>query len=239
MMNGNVPTTSSPPPSVNHESPASRRQSPRQLAKQKSHILPLKLLFRLLAFASAVYWIGTTVFIVPLACLSTLFCLLYPLRLIRWTTWEKFETWRGGSPASLLGAIMTFFSMPLFNAAEHALCTMVNEHWTAAGHMMGLRVSTYGDDISRLGRKRCLLLVNHLSLVDHFCVMTALSPWPRVTGAYLWVIFEVWRKTPLGWMWTAHNNFFIKGSGDKEKRAERLATFTRHLQASLEMADDS
>jgi 1-acyl-sn-glycerol-3-phosphate acyltransferase len=88
---------------------------------------------------------------------------------------------------------------------------MVNSHWTAAGAYMGLNVTEYGDDITEVADKRVLFLSNHLGLVDHFCLMSAFDNKKSLPGRYLWVIFNVWKHTPLGAMWQSHGNFFING----------------------------
>jgi hypothetical protein len=44
---------------------------------------------------------------------------------------------------------------------------------------------------------------------------------------YLWLIFNIWKYTPLGVMWTAHGNFFINGGS--HNRATQLPRFAAHL----------
>jgi hypothetical protein len=61
-------------------------------------------------------------------------------------------------------------------------------------------VSEYGDDINEVADKRVLFLCNHLGLVDHFCLMTAFYNKKNLPGRYLWVIFNIWKWTPLGAM---------------------------------------
>lgn len=46
-------------------------------------------------------------------------------------------------------------------------------------------VVEYGDDISEYADKRCLCLVNHLGLIDHFCLMTAFHDKQLLAGKVL------------------------------------------------------
>ena len=78
--------------------------------------------------------------------------------------------------------------MRLFNRLEHELCRLVNDAWISASKYCGLNgipsghqnqinlrflVIEYGDDISSIANDRALCLVNHLGLIDHFCLMTS------------------------------------------------------------------
>jgi lysophosphatidylglycerol acyltransferase 1 len=154
---------------------------------------------KLMAYVGTFYWLIMTFFIVPAACVSTCILLL-PIMI---------------------------FSMKYFNKLEHMLCSMVNEHWTASGQYTGLTIEEYGDDITTIADKRSLFLANHLGLVDHYCLMTAFQNKPTVAGKYMWVIYNIWKSTPLGVMWTAHGNFFINGGASK--RAGVLQQFREHL----------
>uniref|UniRef100_A0A7E4VI63 PlsC domain-containing protein n=1 Tax=Panagrellus redivivus TaxID=6233 RepID=A0A7E4VI63_PANRE len=154
---------------------------------------------KLMAMAGALYWLVTTVVVVPIACTATA-VMLFPLML---------------------------FSMKLFNKLEHALCVMVNDHWVGSGQYTGVTIEVYGDDINTIADKRALCLVNHLGLVDHYCLMTAFHDKHSLTGRYLWVIFNIWKKTPLGVMWTTHGNFFINGGAAMRDRV--LKSFREHL----------
>lgn len=40
----------------------------------------------------------------------------------------------------------------------------------------------YGDDISKVANDRVLCLVNHLGLIDHFCLMTSFHNKEDLTG---------------------------------------------------------
>lgn len=104
---------------------------------------------------------------------------------------------------------------------------MVNEHWTSCGQYTGLKVEEFGDDIAQVAEKKCLFLANHLGLIDHFCLMTGFHNKPPITGKYLWVIYNIWKSTPLGVLWTAHGNFFINGGSSK--RAGIIQQFCDHL----------
>lgn len=157
---------------------------------------------KLMALVGAFYWFVMTILIVPTGCVCTLFFCLYPLMV---------------------------FSKDWFNRFEHSMCTMVNDHWVAAGQYTGLNVIEYGEDISKYADKRCLLLSNHLGLVDHFCLMTAFVDKTSITGRYLWVIFNIWKYTPLGAMWTSHGNFFINGGASKREGV--LQEFREHLRS--------
>jgi lysophosphatidylglycerol acyltransferase 1 len=154
---------------------------------------------KLMAMTGAFYWFIMTTIIVPTACVSTCILIL-PIMI---------------------------FSLKLFNKLEHVLCTLVNDHWVGVGQYMGLTVEEYGDDISAVAEKRALFMANHLGLIDHFCLMTAFHNKPPITGKYLWVIYNIWKMTPLGALWTAHGNFFINGGASK--RAGALQEFRDHL----------
>uniref|UniRef100_A0A914Z918 Phospholipid/glycerol acyltransferase domain-containing protein n=1 Tax=Panagrolaimus superbus TaxID=310955 RepID=A0A914Z918_9BILA len=167
--------------------------------EEESLFAPVMDFRKLMAMIITFYWFIMTVFIVPAACVST---------------------------CTLMLPIM-IFSMKYFNKFEHILCTMVNEHWVASGQYTGLTVEEYGDDITTVADKRALFLANHLGLVDHYCLMTAFQNKPSVAGKYMWVIFNIWKSTPLGVMWSAHGNFFINGGASK--RAGVLQQFRDHL----------
>ncbi|KAI6191936.1 putative 1-acyl-sn-glycerol-3-phosphate acyltransferase acl-12 [Aphelenchoides bicaudatus] len=161
---------------------------------------------KLFGLVGAFYWLAMTVFIVPFGCVISLYTIIYPLVLISW----------------ILRLELKFVSR-----IENFLCQMVNDHWTAAGQYMGLQVCEYGDDITEIADKRVLFLCNHLGLVDHFVLMTAMYNKKTLPGRYLWVIFNIWKFTPLGFMWTSHGNFFINGG--QAKRAAILNDFREHL----------
>jgi len=44
---------------------------------------------------------------------------------------------------------------------------------------------------------------------------------------YLWVIYNIWKYTPLGLMWTTHGNFFVNGGSSR--RTAVLQQFREHL----------
>uniref|UniRef100_A0A1I7YM83 PlsC domain-containing protein n=1 Tax=Steinernema glaseri TaxID=37863 RepID=A0A1I7YM83_9BILA len=157
---------------------------------------------KIMAMIGAFYWLVMTALIVPVACVATCILFVTPLLL---------------------------FSRPLFNKWEHRVCRMVNDHWVSAGQYTGLNVVEYGDDIGKISDKRCLFLANHLGLVDHFILMTSMHNKYNLTGRYLWVIYNIWKYTPLGMMWTAHGNFFVNGGASK--RASVLQTFREHLRS--------
>uniref|UniRef100_A0A914I6Z9 Very-long-chain (3R)-3-hydroxyacyl-CoA dehydratase n=1 Tax=Globodera rostochiensis TaxID=31243 RepID=A0A914I6Z9_GLORO len=159
---------------------------------------------RWMSLAIAFYFCSMNVIVVPVACLCTLGLFLLPLKLI---------------------------SMSLFNRLEHELCRLVNDAWMSAGKYCGLNIVEYGDDITRIANKRALCIVNHLGLLDHFCLMTSFHDKGSLAGKYMWVIFNIWQWNPVGAMWTAHGNFFVYGTGVGDaKRAEILKVFKRHLQ---------
>uniref|UniRef100_A0A183C6U4 Very-long-chain (3R)-3-hydroxyacyl-CoA dehydratase n=1 Tax=Globodera pallida TaxID=36090 RepID=A0A183C6U4_GLOPA len=159
---------------------------------------------RWISLAIAFYFCSMNVIVVPVACLCTLGLFLLPLKLI---------------------------SMSLFNRLEHELCRLVNDAWMSAGKYCGLNIVEYGDDITRIANKRALCIVNHLGLLDHFCLMTSFHDKGSLAGKYMWVIFNIWQWNPVGAMWTAHGNFFVYGTGVGDaKRAEILKVFKRYLQ---------
>lgn len=155
------------------------------------------------AFLLAALCFGMNMVVVPVACICTLYLFLYPIRL---------------------------FSIPLFTQLEHELCRLVNDAWMSASKYCGLNVVEYGDDIRPVADARALCLVNHLGLIDHFCLMTSFHDKGSLAGKYMWVIFNIWKWNPVGLMWTAHGNFFVQGSGIGEaKRLQLLDRFKQHL----------
>lgn len=177
-----------------------RRLSVSQREKEEdSYFAPIMDFRKLMAMIGAFYWFIMTFIVVPTACTLT-YLALWPLSLI---------------------------NLNIFNKLVHGLCVFVNDHWTGAGQYSGLAITEYGDDISKLREKKALFLANHLGLIDHFCLMTSFHNKKPVTGNYLWVIFNIWKSTPLGVMWTAHGNFFINGGADK--RHQVLKEFRNHL----------
>lgn len=163
---------------------------------------------KLMALVGAFYWLLMIAVVLPTACVSTLLLFVYPTML---------------------------FGISVFNRLEHELCRMVNDLWVAAGQYSGLSVVEYGDDIGEYADKRCLCLANHLGLIDHFCLMTAFYDKKSLSGKYLWVIFNIWKYTTLGLMWTAHGNFFINGGS--AHRNKKLADFREHLATNYRKHD--
>uniref|UniRef100_A0A1I7SH86 PlsC domain-containing protein n=1 Tax=Bursaphelenchus xylophilus TaxID=6326 RepID=A0A1I7SH86_BURXY len=161
---------------------------------------------KMMTIVGAFYWFIMTVIVVPVGCLCTLFLVLYPIMGIVW----------------LLG-----LNKQIFNGIEHIVCQYANDHWVSAGQYTGLTITEHGDDITEIADSRALFLCNHLGLVDHFCLMTAFWDKKGLTGKYMWVIFNIWKWTPLGAMWTTHGNFFINGG--RTKRDEVLREFGQHL----------
>uniref|UniRef100_A0AC34FTD4 Phospholipid/glycerol acyltransferase domain-containing protein n=1 Tax=Panagrolaimus sp. ES5 TaxID=591445 RepID=A0AC34FTD4_9BILA len=199
--------------------------------EEESLLAPVMDFRKLMAMIITFYWFIMTVFIVPAACVSTcilvcpimIFSMKY-FNLIEHTLCNMVnEHWVASGQYTGL----TVEDMKYFNLIEHTLCNMVNEHWVASGQYTGLTVEEYGDDITTVADKRALFLANHLGLVDHYCLMTAFQNKPSVAGKYMWVIFNIWKSTPLGIMWGAHGNFFINGGASK--RAGVLQQFRDHL----------
>uniref|UniRef100_A0A0N5AYA5 PlsC domain-containing protein n=1 Tax=Syphacia muris TaxID=451379 RepID=A0A0N5AYA5_9BILA len=155
---------------------------------------------KVFAIIVAFYWVVMTVIIVPTAVVASFITVMVPALLI---------------------------STALHNWIDHKLCRMVNDHWVAAMQSTGLNIIEYGDDISKISEKRVLLLSNHLGLVDHFIIMSSTYNKGTIAEKYLWVIFNIWKMTPLGFMWLTHGNFFINGGASK--RAGVLETFRKHL----------
>ncbi|CEF61929.1 Acyl-CoA:lysophosphatidylglycerol acyltransferase 1 [Strongyloides ratti] len=148
----------------------------------------------------AIIWLIMTVFIVPICVILIRSFILEPTRWIN-------QKW--------------------FNYLEHKCCKMVNDHWVSAGTFAGLQVIEYGDDITKIQDDRVLFLPNHLGLLDHFILMTAFFNKNTLPGKYIWVIFNIWKWTPLGFMWMAHGNFFINGGA--KRREKVLGDFRKHL----------
>lgn len=158
---------------------------------------------KVFALIGAFYWVIMTVIVVPSAVVATFLTLMLPTLLI---------------------------SVPIHNWIDHKLCRMVNDHWVAAMQSTGLNIVEYGDDISQIAEKRVLLLSNHLGMVDHFVIMTTAFNKGSIAEKYLWVIFNIWKMTPLGFMWLTHGNFFINGGA--AKRARVLENFKEHLKTN-------
>ncbi|VDM62372.1 unnamed protein product [Angiostrongylus costaricensis] len=150
-------------------------------------------------YIGAGYFLIMTVFIVPVACVATVLT-LFP---------------------------MIYLSLPVFNYSENNLCRLVNNLWVSASVYCGLNLVEYGADLSAYTEKRCLFLANHLGLVDHFIVMQSLHNKGRVSGNWMWVIYNIWKYTPLGIMWMAHGNFFINGGASR--KTALLRSFKNHL----------
>ncbi|VDM95970.1 unnamed protein product [Thelazia callipaeda] len=155
---------------------------------------------RILAIIGALYWIFMTVFIVPITVTATFLIVMLPV---------------------------LCFSNSWFNWLDHKLCRMVNNHWSSALQITGTKIIEYGDDISKITENRVLFLANHLGIADHFVIMSALRDKGTVVEKYLWVIFNIWKMTPLGVMWAIHGNFFVKN--DKAKREKMIENFKKHL----------
>ncbi|VDN54211.1 unnamed protein product [Dracunculus medinensis] len=155
---------------------------------------------KIIAVIGSFYWIIMTIFIVPCAVVATFLTILLPIILI---------------------------NVRIYNWIDHKLCRMVNDHWVSALLNVGLNIVEFGDDISEVANKRVLFLSNHLGLADHFIIMTALHNKGTVVEKYLWVIFNIWKLTPLGAMWLIHGNFFINGGSSK--REKQLNDFKEHL----------
>ncbi|VDO71429.1 unnamed protein product [Heligmosomoides polygyrus] len=118
---------------------------------------------------------------------------------------------------------LIYLNLPLFNYLENHLCKLVNNHWVSASVHCGLNIVEYGCDIRAYAEKRCLFLANHLGLIDHFVLMQSLHN----KGRWMWVIYNIWKYTPLGVMWSAHGNFFINGG--KARKVALLSSFKKHL----------
>lgn len=118
-------------------------------------------------------------------------------------------------------------SVPLHNWVDHKLCRMVNNHWVSAMQVTGLNVVEYGDDISQISEKRVLCLANHLGLSDHSIIMSTLRDKGSIVEKYLWVIFNIWKVSPMGAMWAIHGNYFVNAGSSKRK--EVMEDFKNHL----------
>ncbi|VDK88359.1 unnamed protein product, partial [Onchocerca ochengi] len=155
---------------------------------------------KVITLIGAFYWLVMTVFVIPGVVVVTFLTIMVPAFCI---------------------------SISWFNWLDHKLCRMVNEHWSSAAQFAGINIVEYGDDISKLSEKRVLFLANHLGLIDHFVIMSALRNKGTIAEKYLWVIYNVWKMTPLGVMWTIHGNYFVDGGA--AKRNQMLENFKTHL----------
>ncbi|VDM39853.1 unnamed protein product [Toxocara canis] len=155
---------------------------------------------KMIGLIGAFYWVIMTVLIVPGAVVASFFTIMLPAMII----------W-----------------LPLHNWIDHKLCRMVNDHWVSASHSFGLNVIEYGDDITQIANKRVLFMANHLGLIDHFVLMCAMYNKGTIAEKYLWVIYNIWKITPLGAMWLTHGNYFINGGAAQRERL--LSQFREHL----------
>lgn len=158
---------------------------------------------KVLAMIGAFYWVIMTVIVVPGAVCATFLTIMLPALII---------------------------SVPLHNWIDHKMCRMVNDHWVATIQSTGLNIIEYGDDITKIADKRVLLLSNHLGLMDHFVIMCTAYNKGSLAEKYLWVIFNIWKLTPLGLMWLSHGNYFINGGASKRERI--LKEFKTHLKTN-------
>ena len=183
-----------------------------------------------------------------MVCIVFYYCLLTPLYYInRWTLVTALEhtsiiscrRWR--------------------TIVENQLARWYNQHWSAAFAWYGLNGGIFfagpmngesalvvvesGDNVDEISEERCVLMANHLGLVDHFILMAGLNPKGTLSGRvsffvllrvtnknalqWLWVIFHLWKWTPMGIAWQLHGNYFINGG--RTKRKEALEQFTQHL----------
>ncbi|KAF1757846.1 hypothetical protein GCK72_014303 [Caenorhabditis remanei] len=93
----------------------------------------------------------------------------------------------------------------------------------------GIKVMMSGENLDRLSDCRALLLPNHLSLFDHFIFMTAADSFGiNAVGRWIFVIYNMWIYTPLGWLWSSYGNYFID-SVPIHKREETLSHLRRHF----------
>ncbi|CAD6198476.1 unnamed protein product [Caenorhabditis auriculariae] len=84
-----------------------------------------------------------------------------------------------------------------------------NAHFVTCARYFSAEATMYGARLEDYARKRCLGLINHLGLVDHFLVMTALHNLEQVPDRWLFIIYNVWLCTPMGLAWYLHGNFFV------------------------------
>ncbi|CAB3399787.1 unnamed protein product [Caenorhabditis bovis] len=154
---------------------------------------------KILSYIGAAYFLIMTALVIPVACFFTV----------------------------LLISPLIYFRLPLFNLIEHYLCGMVNAHWSACSVFCGAQVTEFGADVSKVGEEKCLLLANHLGLLDHFILMQSLDQKGSIRSRWMWVIYNIWKYTPIGVMWTTHGNFFVNGGASK--RHTVLQSFRQHL----------
>uniref|UniRef100_A0A8R1I1U4 PlsC domain-containing protein n=1 Tax=Caenorhabditis japonica TaxID=281687 RepID=A0A8R1I1U4_CAEJA len=154
---------------------------------------------RMISLVGAAYLLIMTAWVVPVACVISVF-MLFPLM---------------------------FIKMDWFNYLEHKLCGMVNAHWNAVAVYCGASVTEYGTNLDDYAEEKCLLLANHLGLLDHFVLMHSLNGKGSVRSRWMWVIYNIWKFTPLGVMWTSHGNFFVNGGA--RRRESQLKLFKDHL----------
>uniref|UniRef100_A0A914VC32 Phospholipid/glycerol acyltransferase domain-containing protein n=1 Tax=Plectus sambesii TaxID=2011161 RepID=A0A914VC32_9BILA len=122
-------------------------------------------------------------------------------------------------------------SRRLFLRLERALCRLVNDQWAACGLASGTNIVEFGEDVSTLTERRCLVVCNHLGLFDHFILMVAMHNKGTVPERYLWLIYNIWQWTPLGLMWILHGNYFINGGAHQRERL--LGDFGDHLKRNF------
>lgn len=71
------------------------------------------------------------------------------------------------------------------------------------------------------------VLSRNIRPLDCRCVWSGEFFFKKKLLQYLWVIYNIWKMTPLGAMWFIHGNYFVTGGAPKRKRV--LEDFKLHL----------
>uniref|UniRef100_A0A1I7TX66 PlsC domain-containing protein n=1 Tax=Caenorhabditis tropicalis TaxID=1561998 RepID=A0A1I7TX66_9PELO len=112
-----------------------------------------------------------------------------------------------------------------------------NLQFISCVRLAGIKVMMSGDNLDRLSDCRALMLPNHLSLFDHFIFMTAADTFGiNAVGRWIFVIYNMWIYTPLGWLWSSYGNYFID-SVPIHKREETLSSLRKHFDRIYHEAD--
>lgn len=117
------------------------------------------------------------------------------------------------------------------------LARVGNLQFITCVRIAGIKVMISGENLERLSDCRALMLPNHLSLFDHFIFMTAADSFGvNAVGKWIFVIYNMWIYTPLGWLWRSYGNYFID-SVPVHKREEVLNSLRRHFDRIYHQAD--
>ncbi len=73
-----------------------------------------------------------------------------------------------------------------------------------------------------------MLVLHNKGSVPERVIVLHMTIYATFPFQYLWLIYNIWKWTPLGIMWTIAGNFFVNG-GDAKQREHLLSAFRDHL----------